>query len=158
MKDKLTGSSHDERVAQRKRQQEEASRSPSLSAEARADLSRPQEMKVYQQHLMRRKAILEAQRNGTYRSAYAAPSAPYQRVTYGGGYPGYGGYGRGYGGGYGGYGGGYGGGMYGGGMGRRGMGMGPGMAMGGGLLGGEPFRSQVSLNDLADLSDRIKGF
>ncbi|ORY89050.1 hypothetical protein BCR35DRAFT_300834 [Leucosporidium creatinivorum] len=116
MKDKLTGSTHDERVTKRKRQQEE-------------------EMKAYQQHLMRRKAILEAQRSGAYRSTYAAPSTPYQRVSYGG-YPGYGSpYGRGYGGGYAGYGG-YGGGMYGGGMGRRGMGMGPGMAIGGGLLGG----------------------
>ncbi|GAA5946925.1 hypothetical protein JCM10213_002901 [Rhodosporidiobolus nylandii] len=101
MKDKLTGTTHEERVQQRKKRQEE-------------------EMKQYQAYLVRRKQILEAQRQGRYQPMYAAPASPYSRPMYynsGIGMPyGYGGYGYG----------------------RRGMGMGmgPGMAVGGGLLGG----------------------
>ncbi|GAA6029022.1 hypothetical protein JCM8097_001556 [Rhodosporidiobolus ruineniae] len=108
MKDKLTGSTHEQRVAERKKRQEE-------------------EMKQYQSYLRRRQEILQAQQAGRYQPAYAAPAGPYMRAQpyYGSGigmpaygYGGYGGYG------YGGYG-------------RRPMGgMGTGMAVGGGLLGG----------------------
>ncbi|GAA5965064.1 hypothetical protein JCM3765_004844 [Sporobolomyces pararoseus] len=102
LKDKMTGSTHEERVAQRKRQKEE-------------------EMKAYQQYIMRRNEILKAQREGRYQTVYAAPSMPYGRPMYSSGY--YGSpYSR-----YGGYGGGY--------YGRPGYG-GAGMGAGMGLLGG----------------------
>ncbi|GAA6006174.1 hypothetical protein JCM11491_002060 [Sporobolomyces phaffii] len=108
IKDKMTGQTHEQRVAQRKRQKEE-------------------ELKQYQAYIMRRNELLKAQREGRYTTVYAAPATPFGRPMYGGGYGGgYGGmYGRpGYGGGY--YGRpGYG---YGGGMGGMGAGM--------GLLGG----------------------
>jgi len=92
-----------------------------------------QEMKAYQQYIMRRNEILKAQREGRYQTVYAAPAQPYGRPMYGG---------YGYGGGYGRYGGGYpyGGGMYGRPMGYGGAGMGAGM----GLLGGERLYSFVS--------------
>ncbi|KAM0790819.1 hypothetical protein ACM66B_004664 [Microbotryomycetes sp. NB124-2] len=107
MKDKLTGTTHEQRVAERKRRQEE-------------------EMKRYQQYIMARQQLLEAQRSGRYQPMYAAPAGPFTRPVVG--YPGsaygqYGYYGSPYGGYYGGYG-------Y-----RRPYG-GAGMAAGGGLLGG----------------------
>ncbi|GAA5837038.1 hypothetical protein JCM3766R1_006511 [Sporobolomyces carnicolor] len=106
LKDKMTGSTHEERVAQRKRQKEE-------------------EMKAYQQYIMRRNELLKAQREGRYQTVYAAPATPYGRPMYASPYSRYGG---GYGGGY--YGGGYG-------YGRPGYGMGgAGMGAGMGLLGG----------------------
>ncbi|GAA5901122.1 hypothetical protein JCM5296_006277 [Sporobolomyces johnsonii] len=79
MKDKLTGTTHEQRVEQRRRQ---------------AELERKQ----YEAYLARRRQLLEAQRNGTYAPMYAAPSGPFGRPAYGygNGYGG-GGYGRGYG-------------------------------------------------------------
>ncbi|GAA5915627.1 hypothetical protein JCM6882_002367 [Rhodosporidiobolus microsporus] len=80
MKDKIYGNTHEERVAERKRRQEE-------------------EMKQYQLYLQRRAALLRAQQQGAYRPMYAAPAGPYVRQPmYGGsgiGMPayGYGGYG-----------------------------------------------------------------
>ncbi|GAA6013631.1 hypothetical protein JCM10207_004796 [Rhodosporidiobolus poonsookiae] len=82
MKDKLTGTTHEQRVAERKRRQEA-------------------ELKQYQAYLQRRQQILEAQASGRYQPMYAAPAGPYryQRPMYGSyGYgPGYGpgGYGNG---------------------------------------------------------------
>ncbi|GAA6063391.1 hypothetical protein JCM10212_002962 [Sporobolomyces blumeae] len=85
LKDKMTGTTHEQRVAQRRKQKEE-------------------ELKAYQAYLMRRQQIMQAQREGRYQPVYAAPATPYGRSSmYGGGY--------GYGSPYGGYG--YGGGMYG---------------------------------------------
>lgn len=122
LKDKLTGSTHDERVAQRKQQAED-------------------EKKAYQQYIMRRKALIDAQRSGQYQQRYSAPSSAYSYgPTYGGRYGGGGLMGAPYGGdiyrtdpygrrGYGGYGRGYGGNGI-------GMGGGMGMGMGAGLLGG----------------------
>ena len=121
MKDKLTGKTHDERVAERK---------------ARAE----QEKKEYDEYLRRRGEMLRAVNQGQYRTAYSAPQGPYRvQPMYGGRYGGgmYGGgmYGRGM---YGGRGYGY----YpagpmgiGNGVGMMGRGPGMGMAMGGGLLG-----------------------
>lgn len=85
--------------------------------------NREQEMKAYQQYIMRRNEILKAQREGRYQTVYAAPSMPYGRPMYSSGY-----YGSPYGSRYGGYGGGYYGRPYGG-MGAGGAGL--------GLLGGE---------------------
>ncbi|KAK4050820.1 hypothetical protein OIV83_003242 [Microbotryomycetes sp. JL201] len=104
MKDKITGTTHEQRVAERKRRKE-------------------QEMKQYQQYIMARQQLLEAQRSGRYVPMYAPPAGPFSRPVYG--YPGsmYGQYGY-YGSPYGGYG-----------YRRPGYG-GPGMAAGGGLLGG----------------------
>lgn len=116
MKDKLTGKTHDERVAERK---------------ARAE----REKREYDEYLRRRGEMLRAINQGQYRTAYSAPAGPYRvQPMYGGrygagyGYPRYGmypagplGYGSGIG------------------MGRAGMGTG--MALGGGLLGA----SSVSL-------------
>ncbi|GAA5884515.1 hypothetical protein JCM3774_000855 [Rhodotorula dairenensis] len=117
MKDKLTGTTHEQRVEQRRKQAE-------------------QEKKEYEAYLRRRAQIRQAQAEGRYRPMYGAPMGPYVRTVplgYGGGM-----YGRSglYGGGM------YGGGMYGRpyygsgiGMGTR-SGMGTGMALGGGMLGG----------------------
>ncbi|KAL8277981.1 hypothetical protein RQP46_009613 [Phenoliferia psychrophenolica] len=99
IKDKMTGTNHDQRVRARREQKE-------------------QELKQYQQFVMRREQLIQAQRNNPHN--YAPPMQGYPGAS------------RGYraGGGYG-----YGGGGYGG---RRGMGpMGYGaMGMGGGLMGG----------------------
>ena len=73
----MTGKSHDERVAERRKRKEE-------------------EMKAYQEYIRRRKAIIEAQRDGRYQTMYAPPSAMYARPMYASPY-GYGGYGGGYG-------------------------------------------------------------
>ncbi|KAK4050752.1 hypothetical protein OIO90_004974 [Microbotryomycetes sp. JL221] len=87
MKDKMTGTTHEQRVQERKKRKEE-------------------EMKQYQQYIMARQQLLEAQRSGRYQPMYAAPMGPYSRPVYGYGRPammGYPGYGYGqYG--YGGYG------------------------------------------------------
>ncbi|GAA5823826.1 hypothetical protein JCM11251_003311 [Rhodosporidiobolus azoricus] len=110
MKDKIYGNSHEDRVAERKKRQEE-------------------EMKMHQLYLQRRAAILRAQQQGAYRPMYAAPAGPYSRgPMYAGsgiGMPAYG---------YGGYGGGMYGSPY-----RRGPGMGMAMGGGllGGLLLGD---------------------
>ncbi|GJN92391.1 hypothetical protein Rhopal_005421-T1 [Rhodotorula paludigena] len=113
MKDKLTNSTHEERVEQRRQRAIE-------------------EKKQYEEYLRRRQEILGAVQSGRYQPAYAAPAGPYtMRPMYGGMYgPGYG-YRRPYG--YGMYPAGplgYGSGI---GMGR---GPGAGLAVGGGLLGG----------------------
>ncbi|KAG0663672.1 hypothetical protein C6P46_002241 [Rhodotorula mucilaginosa] len=109
MKDKLTGTTHEQRVEQRRKQAE-------------------QEKKEYEAYLRRRAQIRQAQAEGRYRPMYGAPMGPYVRTVpmgyggYGGGMYGGGMYGRPY----------YGSGI---GMGTR-SGMGTGMALGGGLLGG----------------------
>ena len=156
MKDKLTGTTHEQRVEQRRKQAEQvrlpfspdraafpdraefrSSPGPANSGvstrigDARSHIRDPpnnQEKKEYEAYLRRRAQIRQAQAEGRYRPMYGAPMGPYVRTV-----PmGYGGYGGGM----------YGGGMYGRpyygsgiGMGTR-SGMGTGMALGGGLLGG----------------------
>ncbi|GAA6049302.1 hypothetical protein JCM3770_005930 [Rhodotorula araucariae] len=120
MKDKLTGSTHEERVAERKKRAEE-------------------EKRQYDEYLRRRGEMLRAVNQGRYQTSYSAPAGPYRvQPLYGGMY----GSSRYGGGGYGGYARypagpmGYGSGI---GMMRPGMGMGMGgmgLGMGAGLLGG----------------------
>lgn len=76
IKDKMTGKSNEERVAERRKRKEE-------------------EMKAYQEYIRRRKAIIEAQRDGRYQPMYGPPSGMYSRPVYASPY-GYGGgmYGR----------------------------------------------------------------
>lgn len=81
LKDKLTNSSHEDRVRER-------------AAQAKAERER------YEQYIKRRKALQDAVNSGQYQPRFSAPSGAY---TYGGGYGG-----MGYGGGYGGLGGGMG--------------------------------------------------
>ncbi|GAA5993028.1 hypothetical protein JCM10908_003066 [Rhodotorula pacifica] len=110
MKDKLTGTTHEQRVEQRRKQAE-------------------QEKKEYEAYLRRRAQIRQAQAEGRYQPMYGAPMGPYVRTVpmgygggmYGGGMYGGGMYGRPY---------------YGNGIGMGRAGMGTGMALGGGLLGG----------------------
>ncbi|KAI5476881.1 hypothetical protein MNV49_007117 [Pseudohyphozyma bogoriensis] len=117
LKDKVTGTTHEQRVKERQ-----------LRAE--------QEKKQYEAYLQRRQAIIEAQRSGRYQPRYAAPMGGYSNgLGYGGGYgygyPGNMGYGYGGRSAYGGYG-------YGrGGMGGGGLALGAGAGLLGGLLLGD---------------------
>lgn len=98
MKDKLTNSTHEERVEQRRQRAIEVRSSPPVH-----NLQRPgylgtdplfasaQEKKQYEEYLRRRQEILGAVQSGRYQPAYAAPAGPYSmRPMYGGMYgPGY---------------------------------------------------------------------
>ncbi|KAM0753767.1 hypothetical protein T439DRAFT_322655 [Meredithblackwellia eburnea MCA 4105] len=129
MKDKLTGTSHEERVKERNDRKE-------------------RDLKEYQQFLMRRQQQAEERQRmyqeqgfGNQQQGYYAPPSQAYPSNYGARYPGSYGYGGGYGyGGRSGYGGGYygnGSGYYDGGMyGARRSGMGAGVGLAGGLLGG----------------------